>query len=381
MWIEEIEAKDKKTGKEIIKYKYVERYTDPLTGKQRKTSITHTKKNTRVEKEMFMKLQEKIEEKTQNSSTDITFEELSKKYMKVYKETVRSSTYEVDSGRLNTINRAVGETRLSHTKPALFNQFLLDEFEKGYSYDTVNSKKKLIKRILSFGIEFGYLSDVTLPEKVIIKKLNVPEKDEWKYLEREELQAVVKYFETNDMHERARLAKFQAATGMRFGEVISLDYKRHIDFSKNEILIERSYDKSNKIFTLPKNDKTRTIYVKDSTMDIIKEQIRYDQLKMMKYKLDRKNTLLFRTPYDNPYNIKSMNNKLKKINLESGKKLTTHIFRHTFITMMVEAGIDANLIAEHVGHSDTKMIEKVYSHFTDTMNKRLKQAVLNVDII
>ena len=48
MWIEELP-----NGK----YKYVERYTDPLTGKTAKVSLTHIKRNNRVEKEMQKKLQ------------------------------------------------------------------------------------------------------------------------------------------------------------------------------------------------------------------------------------------------------------------------------------------------------------------------------------
>lgn len=57
------------------------------------------------------------------------------------------------------------------------------------------------------------------------------------------------------------------------------------------------------------------------------------------------------------------------------KTLTTHIFRHTFITRAVENHIDAKLIAEQVGHSGTELIDRVYSHFSDKMTKDLEQAI------
>lgn len=372
MWIEELE-----NGK----YKYVERYEDPLTHKQRKVSITNSKNNKRIEKEMFIKLQEKIDKKTSSFTKDVKFSELSHEWLKVYKKRVRASTYKVNKYRLNTIIEAFGQIKLNRLTAATINRFLLKEFEKGLVYESVNSKKKLIMQILSFGIEYGYISDVTLPQKIKIQRLNVSEDNDWKFLERYEMQEVLSYFEKNNMHEEVRLCKIQAATGLRFSEMVAIDYKEHIDFRDKRIHVDRSYDRSNKIFTLPKNNKKRIININDDTLRLIQEQIQYDQLKMMNLNLDRKNTLLFRTRFDNPYSLRIMDKKLKRINIASGKNLTTHIFRHTFITLMVENGVDAKLIAEHVGHADTKMIEKVYSHFTENMDKKLKQAISNVKIV
>lgn len=64
----------------------------------------------------------------------------------------------------------------------------------------------------------------------------------------------------------------------------------------------------------------------------------------------------------------------KKIE-EPENPLTTHIFRHTFITRMVEQYVPATLIAEHVGHSDTQMIERVYNHFSEKTEEDLKTAI------
>lgn len=48
---------------------------------------------------------------------------------------------------------------------------------------------------------------------------------------------------------------------------------------------------------------------------------------------------------------------------------------------MVEAKVDRELIARHVGHSSTKMIDKVYGHFTNKMGEELHQAIMNNKII
>lgn len=72
------------------------------------------------------------------------------------------------------------------------------------------------------------------------------------------------------------------------------------------------------------------------------------------------------------------NRLLSKVEVE--KSVTTHIFRHTFITRMVENNIPSKLIAEHVGHSTTEMIDRIYSYFIDKMDNDLKQAINTVSI-
>lgn len=42
---------------------------------------------------------------------------------------------------------------------------------------------------------------------------------------------------------------------------------------------------------------------------------------------------------------------------------------------MIANNVPLNLIAEHVGHSDMKMIEEVYKHFNQKMRNDLKEAV------
>jgi len=41
------------------KYKYCERYEDPITGRTKRVCLTHTKKTKGVQEEMVLKLQEK----------------------------------------------------------------------------------------------------------------------------------------------------------------------------------------------------------------------------------------------------------------------------------------------------------------------------------
>lgn len=374
MWIEQLD-----NGK----YKYIERYLDPLSGKYKKVSLTNIKNNKRVEKEMLLKLQDKIENKLGKTSAKLSFEELSVKWLKVNDKEVKATTHATNEYAIKQVNKKIGSLLLEKLTPAIINRALLDYFEEdGFVYTTVNDRKKLIVRILNFGIEYGYLTDITLPQQIKVPRINVTsKKDDFKYLERYELKAVLDYFESISWFEEARLCALQAYTGMRFNEMVSLDYKKDIDFTNKTITISKTYSPSKKEYYLPKSNKVRVIHFNDDTKKLIYKQMQFDQRKMLKYNLTRDNHLLFRTKHDNPYPLQSMNKYLKRIELPSNKHLTTHIFRHTFISLMVEQGVDTRLIAEHVGHATTEMIEKIYSHFTETMNRRLKEAVENVHIM
>lgn len=63
---------------------------------------------------------------------------------------------------------------------------------------------------------------------------------------------------------------------------------------------------------------------------------------------------------------------------ETWKKFTVrpHDFRHTFCTMLRDAGVDMKLAMKWLGHADEKMILRIYDHVTDN---RTKQAVRSVN--
>lgn len=366
MWIEELA-----NGK----FKYVERYDDPLTGKTKKVSITHIKKNKRVEKEMFLKLQEKIDKKLSKSAIDINFEELTVKWLAVYEKQVKASTYNNNESYIKVINRQIGKIALETLAVGHLNNTILSFFDSGYAFDTVKNVVGTIRNVIKFGIEYGYLNDRELLHGISLPKINKREKDDLKYLERDELMKVVEQMSAAGYPEVGRMAQIQTYTGMRYGEMIGLDYDQHIDFEDKTITIERTWYHRRKVFNSPKNGKTRIIHFNQETEKIIREQINFSRQKVLKHNLDKKQRLLFINLQSEPFTNSYSNELLGRYVSIPDKHVTTHIFRHTFISLMVEQGVELSLIAKHVGHSNTNMIQKVYAHFTNKMNEDLKSAI------
>ena len=371
MWIEELP-----NGK----YKYVERYEEPLTGKQKKVSITHTKKNNRVEKEMLVKLQEKIDKKLGQPTTSMTFKELSEEWGQMYFPTVKASTQTRNKTHLRALNKAFGRYSVDKLKAAHFNSFYLENLRsERFKYNTVAQINSVVKRILQYAYKYkGY--DLSHISRLLdVPKINQSKKNDLKYLERDELVQILDFFSENQMEEYRRLAYLQAHTGMRYSEMASLRFE-DINFSEYTISVKRSYDFENKLFTSPKTGNERTVFTNNAINKVLKDQIYWSQLNTLQYNHDRDNTLLFKTRYGNPISTLSFNNRLKLVGIE-GKNVTTHYFRHTFITMAIENRMDRGLIARQVGHADTNMIDKVYSHFTQSMEKQQKEAMLDFKII
>lgn len=371
MWIEELS-----NGK----FKYVERYEDPLTGKQKKVSITHTKKNNRVEKDMFLKLQEKISKKIESPDTSITFSELASEWESLYRSTVKASTFTRTQTHLRVLNKKFGNHEVSRLKASHFNLFYLKNLQnERFKYNTVIQMNSIVKRMMAFAYKYKGYDFSHISRLLEVPKINLSEVNELKYLERDELMQILNYFSLNNMDEFKRLAFIQANTGMRYSEMVSLRYE-DIDFKNHTLHVKRSYDFENKVFTTPKTGNERVVFTNNHINKVLKEQVQHSQLKTLRYNHKKSNTLLFKTRYGNPISTLSFNNRLKLVEIE-GKNITSHYFRHTFITMAIQNKMDRDLIARQVGHADTTMIERVYSHFTKEMEKQQKEAMLEFKII
>lgn len=370
MWIEELP-----NGK----YKYVERYTDEITGRIRKVSITHTKKTKKVQEEMFLKLKERIEEKTKNpASSDITLYALIDEWLELMAKQLKPSTLNDRMARCNVIKRFFGDRIVKNIPPKLYNQFFLYlQNERHQAYGTVKHYEMLLKQLLKHA-NFYYGLDVKT--KFIVQKINVSQKDDFKYLEKDELQSVVQQLLDLGDEETARYVQLQTLTGTRTGELCAINFEEDINWKEKTVTISKTYNGRDKIFQTPKSGKTRTIHINDLTVRLLKEQIRCTRLKIMAKGLPKTQTYLFLSRQGVICSVSTWSRRLNRVHIE-GKKITTHIFRHTFISRMVEQGVDTKLIAEHVGHANTQMVENVYSHFTDLMNKRLEETINHLEII
>ncbi|HFM6580524.1 TPA: hypothetical protein ACG786_002889, partial [Enterococcus faecium] len=118
MWLEKINDK---------KFKYTERYTDPLTEKKRKVSVTLSSNSRQAWNQANLLLNEKIAEKIKrNEELPLTFGELKTKWDEKYKPTVKESSYRTTQVYLSLISKYIKDDVLVKNVNSNLIQDMLD---------------------------------------------------------------------------------------------------------------------------------------------------------------------------------------------------------------------------------------------------------------
>lgn len=119
-------------------------------------------------------------------------------------------------------------------------------------------------------------------------------------------------------------------------------------------------------------------------MNMLKKIVRENDKYKMQYKmlLDEYHDMDFVFARGNGYPfvtktiLTRMNRILDKTNIK--KNATPHIFRHTHISMLTEAGVDMPTIMAKVGHEDIETTMNIYTHVTKKMKKDASTKTLSL---
>jgi integrase len=195
------------------------------------------------------------------------------------------------------------------------------------SNNTAIQKMKQVKRVIRFAVDEGYIK--VSPYRITLKK----EKKEVQPLTIKEVNAIRK-----KKIDIGRLAKirdlfiFECYTGLAFTDLMSLnDNDFHVDESGHKWIIKKRH-KTNVVATIP---------LLPIALEI----------------LDKYNNKL---PHMS--NVK-YNAYLKEIGYICGikKSLHSHLARHTWATILLNAGMDMVSVSKCLGHSNSKITESTYA--------------------
>ena len=367
MWMEELP-----NGK----YKFFERYKDPYTEKLKKVSVTMEKKTPQARNQAAIILQEKIKQKLgekQHFVSDITFEKLYEEFEENWKHGVKNSTvYASKNVKKEILKQIEGDYLVRNIDRRLLQKVIDQLLQDGRSHNYVSKIKFKLNQIMKFAIRMNYIDTnemlfVETPRKVItsdeLRKKNT------KYLDQKEFKLFIQNLKDEALCDYRitkyiRIAKVLFLTGMRYGELAALNYKEDIDFSKKTIHIKHTYDFRQKERTTPKTIKSdRVITAPQKVLDIIKEQIIENATNGFDTDFIFINTL--GEPITNARVISALKRHGQKIGID--KNITTHMFRHSHISLLAELGIPLTAIMDRVGHSDSKTTLEIYSHVTQKM--------------
>lgn len=386
MWICKIE------NSKGIRYKYSERFKNPITQKYITLSVTLNANNRHAKKRALellkLKYNEKLDsmktaqQKRQEKLQHLTFYNVADEWLEYTAPMVKTETVKNHINNVNRIKRAIREDLLFLefssvlAEKVVYNMYYTEKLSYSYS----NTILITIKAIIRYAKKAGYIEDVSAYEEIKLKRRPATkqelEKSTNKFLDKNELVECLKQLKAINM--RVGLAmEFIALTGLRCGEMLALrmqDYDAmNSSISVNGTIIKSVCNGDDIQRGTPKNIYSyRDIVLNDRAKQII-EWFILENKKSAQWnrKVYRDKGYIFTTQSGNPYNIQYINRKLRAIYLD-GKKISTHVFRHTHISILAEMGIPLKAIMQRVGHNDPNTTLSIYTHVTNTMKAELK---------
>lgn len=376
------------------KFKFCQRYVDPLKSTLNhkvisKVTVTLSKDTPQSRKKAAEILQKKIEDKLydEHKGTDITLKKLTDKYQEYLKETDRPwNTRKRAMDVLKFVNQYFDKAIAKNITTPMINNYLeycLYKRKRKLSNSSTRLRKVYLSNAYRYGIEHGLLNiNPTVGVKVRWKDESEKERDriENKYLTDEELRAILGYVKyIANRPDYYYLFKFTASTGMRIDEAIGILKKNIINkdgitYAKVEGTQEyrygELYKKEKKTKRNVKSARTKTkssyriVQLNKSACRIVNSLIPF-----------RKDDdhLFINAYFKNVWNVYTVLSYLKTIDRKLGiaKQPTTHFFRHTYISKMVELGTPLNVIMAQVGQKDSNITRDIYTHVTEKEMKLL----------
>ena len=187
---------------------------------------------------------------------------------------------------------------------------------------------------------------------------------EWEWVEKNPVQGVSMEEENNKRdrwlitEEEGRLLKVCPSwlrelvivalnTGMRLGEIISLEWKG-VDLFRKTVTVFKS-----------KNKEPRTIPINETVFEMLKSKGKAKSIKTDLVFYTDNHTMLLKTGVDHAFQTA-----LKKVGI---KDFRFHDLRHTFATRVVQSGKDLYKVQRLLGHKTPSMTQRYAHHYPESL--------------
>ena len=365
MWIEQTPSG---------KWKYIERYTDPLTGRQKRVSVTLDKNTAQAQKNASQVISERISKALDGQENKITLRRLGDLYLEAQKKTVKPSTYTRNKYAIDGLCRIIGDdVILERITAGYIKQKMLEEDEEA---GTMNERIKRLKALLRWGYQ-NDLIDTDITGKLSLFH-DVPHADKIadKFMTAFEYRNVIKGMERTDYK---LLTQFLVLSGLRYGEAAALD-KSDVDTESRYIHISKTYESETKTVTTAKTETSvREVYIQQELLPICRQiNVLMGERKVLhrcrssKFFHDQKGEIISYFTF-----AKYLRTVTRAV---IGREITPHTLRHTHASLMFEHGVPLDVISRRLGHKSSKITRDIYVHITEELKRRDAAAIDSVSI-
>lgn len=314
-----------------------------------------------------------------------TVTQYAKEWMSVYKANVSVRTYNDYAHYINLICNDIGDARMKDITPTDIQILYNNQIGKSKSY--VHKYTMLAKSLFAAAVEDG----IILRSPCTKAKPPKAEEGTHRALEQWERDLVASMVGKHDLAIAAMLMLYG---GLRRGEAIAFDVDTDVDFVNNRIFVRKSvaFDSNQPRLKSTKSKAgVREVYLFSPLKAALQQA---SGLVLSK----KDGTIMSDTAWRRKWSsfITAMETELNgchkrwygrtnahKKALSNGEELApwrevtikSHDFRHSFCTMLWDAGVDIKTAMKWMGHSDEKMILRIYAHLSEEKEKAAYQAV------
>ncbi len=306
-----------------------------------------------------------------SANTRVTVEECAQQY--IDNKPLAATTKEGYSNILRRISaRGLGQKRMARIKKIDIQEYVDNLVQEGkLKAKTINGDRTFLIAVFNYAKDYEYVSE-NVAERVHKVQEDVFEGSAYSKEELRDLMLAIE--QTGDL----RLKTFVllgVGQGMRRSEISGLKWE-HIDFENNVIHIEeiRTAIRGEVITKEPKTKNSRRTIamcqtVKDSLLAYRIQQEERGHL--------GEYVIIGRT--GNPLRPNQMGNRFKSFLEANGlRHIRVHDLRHTFCTLGIDSGTGFAHMAKFMGHSSTRVTEKIYTHLTDTSTVEVARTIQGV---
>lgn len=220
-------------------------------------------------------------------------------------------------------------------------------------------KQKTIKRkIASIKAFYSYLEEEELVEQNPFRKIKVKFKETIilpRIIPREEIEQLLNYVYAS----LSSLSGIQYKHSLRDAAVIEVFFATGARvYEISNIRVENINLNSGLIRIMGKGRKERYIQISNTAvLDILRKYYEENEPEI------KKSGYFFINNRGKRYTEQSIRLMLKKYTLKAGiqRKITPHMFRHSFATYLIEEGVDVSCVQQILGHSSIKTTQ-IYIH-------------------
>jgi integrase len=330
----------------------------------------------------------------------LTFDQWADEWLMIYGEGKKLKSVLHRTTGLKRARAEFGSMRLKDITRAHYQRFIRALKNDKLAIGTIQKYHITVKMCVQKAVDLeliakNFATGVDLPtNRLTVTEIESNEAPR-KYLNKKELQIFLKtayeFAEERGLRgldtvlhisrvQNARLFELLALTGLRIGETLALtppdiDYNNHTIKISKTLTTEKGVE--NYIIDTPKTiSSARTIDVTAHTIDLIKQQIKDKKRLRLASKrwIETKDDFIFasagREKPGCPLSDSGVRlYMLKILKMADLPPMSPHKLRHTYTSLMAEAGVDLESIQRQLGHKNDNVTRQVYLHITEERRK------------